>query len=230
MATEGARSTPTEPIVIAPTTEHAATVIFVHGLGQSNSQWVPALHRVVERLPAVKWILPQASNAPVTYSQERVRPSWFNIASLPPCNCYDETGISSGVAKLENLIISEVRQGTISSKIVLVGFSQGASLSLMTALTTLHELGGVASLSGWIPKQSRPAMQQIEPSLPIFWAHGSADDEVPLPYGEECVSFLRNTLGIPSERVVFKTYEGLDHSINDAELDDLAEWLANIVP
>ena len=25
----------------------------------------------------------------------------------------------------------------------------------MTALTTLHELGGVASLSGWIPKQSR---------------------------------------------------------------------------
>lgn len=188
------------------------------------------------------------SNAPVTYSQERVRPSWFNIASLPPCNCYDETGISSGVARLENLIISEVRQGTISSKIVLVGFSQGASLSLMTALTTLHELGGVASLSGWIPKQSRPvgrwsaaspisrcsrlesqAMQQIEPSLPIFWAHGSADDEVPLSYGEECVSFLRNSLGIPSERVVFKTYEGLDHSINDAELDDLAEWLANMV-
>ena len=104
-------------------------------------------------------------NAPVTYSQERVRPSWFNIASLPPCNCYDETGISSGVAKLENLIISEVRQGTTSSKIVLVGFSQGASLSLMTALTTLHELGGVASLSGWIPKQSRPVSRPPQASL-----------------------------------------------------------------
>ncbi len=97
----------------------------------------------------------------MTYSQERVRPSWFNIASLPPCNCYDETGISSGVAKLENLIISEVRQGNTSAKIVLVGFSQGASLSLMTALTTLHELGGVASLSGWIPKQSRPVSRQL---------------------------------------------------------------------
>ncbi|KAI1786307.1 Phospholipase/carboxylesterase [Ganoderma leucocontextum] len=229
MATEAGTSTRSEPIVIAPTAEHEATVIFVHGLGQSHSHWVPTLRRVMERLPSVKWILPQAPNAPVTYSQERVRSSWFNIASLPPCNCYDETGISSSVATLENLIISEVRRGTTSSKIVLVGFSQGASLSLMTALTTLHELGGVASLSGWIPKQSRPAMQQIEPSLPVFWAHGSADDEMPLPYGEECISFLRSTLNMPSERVVFKTYEGLDHSVNDAELDDLAEWLANVV-
>ena len=72
-------------------------------------------------------------------------------------------------------------------------------------------------------------MQQIEPSLPVFWAHGSADDEVPLLYGEECVSFLRNTLGMSSERVMFKIYDGLEHSVDDAELDDLAEWLAHIV-
>ena len=93
---------------------------------------------------------------PVTYSQGRVRPSWFDIAHLPPCNHYDEAGASASIAYLEDLILREVRQGAVpESKIVLVGFSQGASLSLMTALTTLHELGGVASLSGWLPQECR---------------------------------------------------------------------------
>lgn len=42
------------------------------------------------------------------------------------------------------------------SKVALVGFSQGAALSMVLALTSLHDLGGVASLSGWIPHLSRP--------------------------------------------------------------------------
>ncbi|KAI0719120.1 Phospholipase/carboxylesterase [Cerioporus squamosus] len=218
-----------EPIVVAPTEDHAATVIFVHGLGQTNSSWLPILRPVVDRLPGLKWILPQAPNAPVTYSQGRIRPSWFNIESLPPCNCYDEPGIAASVARLENLIISEVRSGTPSSKIVLVGFSQGAALSLMTALTTLHELGGVASLSGWIPQQSRQAMHQIEPSLPVFWSHGTADQEVPMSYGEECTAFLRNSLHLPADNVTFKTYEGLEHTVNDDVLNDLATWLARVL-
>ena len=99
---------------------------------------------------------------PVTYSQGRVRPSWFDIAHLPPCNHYDEVGVSASVAYLENLILSEVREGGVpESRIILVGFSQGASLSLMTALTTLHELGGVASLSGWIPQQCRQVRASV---------------------------------------------------------------------
>ncbi|TFK82451.1 Phospholipase/carboxylesterase [Polyporus arcularius HHB13444] len=216
-----------EPIVIAPTEDHVATVVFAHGLGQTNSSWLPVLRPVANRLPGVKWILPQAPNAPVTYSQGRIRPSWFNIDSLPPCNCHDEAGVAASVARLENIVISEVRNGTPSTKIVLVGFSQGAALSLMTALTTLHELGGVASLSGWIPQQSRQAMHQIEPSLPVFWSHGTADEEVPLSYGEECTAFLRDSLQLPVDKVTFKTYEGLEHAVNEDVLSDLAAWLSH---
>lgn len=107
-------------------------------------------------------------NAPVTYNQGRVRPSWFDIANLPPCNHYDETGVSASVAYLEHLIITEVREGSVpESRIVLVGFSQGASLSLTTALTTLHELGGVASLSGWIPQQCR----QVKSPVTLICSH-----------------------------------------------------------
>lgn len=93
--------------------------------------------------------------APVTYNQGQRRPSWFDIANLPPCNCYDEPGATASVATIENLVTAEVRSGTPPTRIVLIGFSQGGALAMMTALTTLQELGGVASLSGWIPQQSR---------------------------------------------------------------------------
>ena len=56
---------------------------------------------------------------------------------------------------LEKLILQEVHNGIAPSRIILAGFSQGASLCLMTALTTWHEIGGVGSFSGWIPHHAR---------------------------------------------------------------------------
>lgn len=83
-------------------------------------------------------------------------PSWFNIWHLPPYpdECDDAT-ISDSIAGLEQLIINEIRSGIDQKRIFLVGIGQGAALCLMTALTTLHELAGVASLSGWIPHRFR---------------------------------------------------------------------------
>jgi predicted esterase len=56
---------------------------------------------------------------------------------------------------VEGLIQAEVHRGADPRRIVLMGFSQGAALSLLVTLTTLHELGGVISLSGWIPHRGR---------------------------------------------------------------------------
>ncbi|KAI8983357.1 lysophospholipase I [Trametes punicea] len=249
MATTGAAATcNVVPLVVSPKDQHYATVIFVHGLGQRADSWVPVLQRVIERLPGIKWILPQAPSAPVTYDEGQCRPSWFDISNLPPCNCYDETGVATSVATVESLLTSEVRNGMEPHRIVLAGFSQGAALSFITALTTLHELGGVAGLSGWIPLPSRQvryqaaaaatvpyllnisqAMLQLEPNLPVFWAHGKEDMEVPLTYAEDGTSFLRNGLHIQEDKLVFKTYEGLGHAVNDAELDDLARWLSHVL-
>ncbi|KAI0825227.1 lysophospholipase I [Trametes gibbosa] len=218
-----------ETVVIPPKAEHSATVFFIHGMGQQVDSWAVTLQGVVDRLPGVKWILPQAPAMPVTYNQGQRRPSWFDISNLPPCNCYDEAGIAASVATIESLVTTEVRTGTPPTRIALVGFSQGGALALMTALTTLQEFAGVASLSGWIPGPSRQAMQQLEPNLPVFWAHGIPDAEVPVSYAEEGTDFLRDTLHIPEEKVVSKKYEGLEHTVNAEELDDLAAWLTEVL-
>lgn len=68
---------------------------------------------------------------------------------------FDERGITESIKVIEQLILTEMYNGMDPKRILLVGFSQGAALCLMTALTTLYDLGGVASLSGWIPHRIR---------------------------------------------------------------------------
>lgn len=52
---------------------------------------------------------------------------------------------------VHNYVDMEVRAGTLRSKIVLAGHSQGAALALYSALTLRERIGGVCSLGGWLP-------------------------------------------------------------------------------
>ena len=89
-------------------------------------------------------------------------------------------------------------------------------------------------------------MAQFAPNLPVFWGHGTTDNEIPLEMGTECVQFLKSGLGIPEDklvilslnpqvqlltkfRVTMKTYDGLGHTVNHQEASDLADWLRDIL-
>ncbi|KAJ7693548.1 Phospholipase/carboxylesterase [Mycena rosella] len=224
IANTNAIPSPQEIVVIPATQNHTASVIFVHGLGQTTFTWrAMILEGLVPKLPHVEWVLPQACSKPVTYSRGMHRPSWFDVAALPPGDAeYDEPAITESIAAIENLILSQIHRGVDSRRIILVGFSQGAALSLMVALSTLHDLGGVASLSGWIPPRARDQMI-ASPNVPILWCHGTADVEIPIAVGENAVSYLRKHL---RDKIQYKTYPGLGHTINDEEVNDLVAWLA----
>ncbi|KAJ8090530.1 hypothetical protein PM082_002418 [Marasmius tenuissimus] len=218
-----------EVIYVPATTRKTAAVIFIHGLGQTNVSWSLLIKEAfATKFPHVEWILPQAETRPVTLNKGQRRPSWFDIARLPPNRTeYDEAGIFQSISRIESLILSQVHSGIDPRRVVLVGFSQGAALSLMTALSSLHELGGVASLSGWIPEMSRQSLTSSS-GLPILWCHGAVDDEIPVERGHEAVNFLRTALGI-TNRVDLKIYPRMKHNICDAELNDLSSWLESIL-
>ena len=92
----------------------------------------------------------------MAFSRGRIRPSWFNIWHLPPLvDEYDEEGLSESVTTIESVILQEVHNGIAPNRIFLAGFSQGAALCLVTALNTLHDIGGIGSFSGWIPHRTR---------------------------------------------------------------------------
>lgn len=56
------------PIVIPALARHTATVVFLHGLGDSGAGWSDAVHswRSGGQLDEVKFILPHAPTIPIT--------------------------------------------------------------------------------------------------------------------------------------------------------------------
>lgn len=72
-------------------------------------------------------------------------------------------------------------------------------------------------------------MAYIEPNLPVFWGHGTADNIVTLATAEESITFLTETLQYSEEMITFKVYDSLDHTVNDVEIEDLAHWLMGIL-
>jgi len=211
---------------IPPSEEHVATVIFLHGLGQTTNIWALEMEVLAQKLPTIKWILPQAHARPVTLSLGQIRPSWFNIGSLPPYpNDFDEHGVAESIHAVEQLILKEVQSGTRPRKIFLVGFSQGAALSLMVGLTTLHDLGGIGSLSGWIPHRIRDHILENAPEIPVFWGLGYTDTEIPFRYALNSVEFLEEQVRMPHGSLAVREYPDLGHETCDEELDDLAVWI-----
>ncbi|KAI0271654.1 phospholipase carboxylesterase, partial [Gloeopeniophorella convolvens] len=215
---------------IAASTRRTATIVFLHGLGQTNVAWRGMIEWMAAQLPSVEWVLPQAAPKPVSLNAGQYRPSWFDMATLPPGHAeWDEHGVAASVAAVEAAVLAEVHRGVDARRIVLMGFSQGAALGLLVALTTLHELGGVVSLSGWIPQRGREQIVHTEPHLPVFWGHGRSDAEIPLHYAEEAMAFLRDVLRLPTALLTLRRYDGLAHTVNGAEMYDVVLWLQAVL-
>jgi len=77
--------------------KHTATVIFLHGLGDSGEGWAPVTKQLGQYLPHVKFILPNAPVQPVTLNLGMSMPSWYDIYSLSHLEQEDEKGMLQSV-------------------------------------------------------------------------------------------------------------------------------------
>ena len=59
------------------------------------------------------------------------------------------------VSTLNAIITDEVSNGVPISRIILGGFSQGGTMSLLTGLTNERKLGGIVCLSGRVPLRDK---------------------------------------------------------------------------
>ena len=59
------------------------------------------------------------------------------------------------VRSLNALVSDEIDGGLLASRVVVGGFSQGATMSLLTGLTSERQLGGIVCLSGWTPLREK---------------------------------------------------------------------------
>ncbi|CAO3634402.1 unnamed protein product [Cunninghamella blakesleeana] len=216
------------PILVEPKEKHFASVIFLHGLGDSGISWVQLSDSLGDCFPNIKWIFPNAPLRPVSFNGGVPIPAWFNVASFDKSSQtekLDEAGMLSSVKIVEEIIEKEKNLGI--SNIILGGFSQGCVISLLTGLTTKIPLSGIIGVSGWLPMGEKITSMASEANkkVPLLICHGDDDPIVKYRYGRASARYL-NKIGY---RVEFKSYEGLGHTINAKEIDDIGNFVHSIL-
>ncbi|KAF2879616.1 hypothetical protein ILUMI_26555 [Ignelater luminosus] len=213
------------PVVIAATTKHTGTLIFLHGLGDTGQGWASAIGAL--RPSHVKVICPTAPTMPVTLNAGFRMPSWFDLKTLDASGPEDEDGIKQAAKTIHAMIDSEVKAGIPPGKILLGGFSQGGALALYSALCYPERLAGVIALSCWLPlRKSFPAAQKSPDDIPVLQCHGDCDPVVPYKWGQMTASLLKTLLKSPE----FKSYRGMMHTSSDDELKDVKEFVDKHLP
>jgi len=201
-----------------------AAVIWLHGLGADGHDFEPVVPEL--RLPkAVRFIFPHAPVRPVTINNGMRMRAWYDIFQFGG-GPEDEQGIRASQVLLEDLITAEKKKGIQANKIVLTGFSQGGAIVLQTGLRYPERLAGIMALSTYLPlagklEQEKSAKNQ---DLPIFMAHGSHDDIIPLRRAEQSKDLLVKS----GYAVDWRTYP-MPHSVCPEELGHISAFLLRIL-
>ncbi|RKF79780.1 Acyl-protein thioesterase 1 [Golovinomyces cichoracearum] len=221
-------------VVIPAIRKHTATIIFIHGLGDSGAGWVSLAEnwRRQKRFEEVKFIFPNAPARPITINMGMTMPGWYDIVHFSDLNAsQDEDGIMQSRSYFHNLIASEVSSGIPGDRIVLGGFSQGGAMSLLAGITCSHKLGGVFGLSCYILLHNKikdliAEAGNANKNTKIFMGHGTEDPLVKHEWGK-LTAHLLTGMGFDVE---MKTYPNLVHSTDPKEIVDLGEFLEKRIP
>ena len=212
----------TETVTIGAKGEHRATIIFLHGLGDTGHGWASSLDAL--NLQNIKIVCPTATSKPVSLNMGMLMPSWFDLFSLDPAGKEDENGIVKACKEIDTVINQEIKAGVPSNRIFLGGFSQGGALALYTALNIDKKLAGVIALSAWVPlRQQLDSMSTSNVDTAFFHGHGDEDNVVPYKWGSLTANILKEKL----KNYQFETYSRLGHSSNHQEMKDLKVFVTN---
>lgn len=102
----------------------------------------------------------------------------------------------------------------------LLGFSQGAILSMSLSLALGKRIKGIVALSGYIPKFVMEEEVKPVDGLSAFISHGNQDQILPYEWGVAAQEFLKQKGAF----VTFRTYsEG--HTVSLQNQQDFTKWL-----
>ncbi|KAG0050958.1 hypothetical protein BGZ83_004251 [Gryganskiella cystojenkinii] len=210
--------------------EHTATIIFLHGFGDSGAGWASVGEQFAPYVPHVKFIFPNAPPLPISINGGMLIPAWYDIdVSSIAEKKQDEAGLLLSRQKVMQIVKEEIEQNKIpTNRILIGGFSQGCVLGLLTALTADHKFAGIVGLSGYLPLHDKimDMSSYANKNTPIFWGHGTLDKTVKYDYGEQTVEFLQKN----EYKVQFHSYPHMSHSVNNQELSDLLAFIKEVLP
>ena len=210
-------------VVIAPKSEHKASIIWLHGLGDSGHGFSPIVPEL--KLPdslGIKFIFPHAPIQPVTINNGSKMRAWYDIKSLDFDSRADIDGVKESEQQIRALIEAEIASGIPANKIMLIGFSQGGVVALHTGTRYTQTLAGIVAMSTYMAEPDNLAHEKhsANQDIPILCAHGQQDPVVPMYLGN--VAF--QTLLENGYSAVWKQYV-MQHNVCFAEIQDISAFI-----
>jgi phospholipase/carboxylesterase len=201
-------------LTAGPAPEKAeATVLLVHGRGASAESILSLSDEIGgQRLAA---IAPQAAGN-----------TWYPNSFLAPLDA-NQPYLDSALNRVDSLIADLLARGVLSEQIILLGFSQGACLTLEFAARHPRRYGAVIGLTGGLigpPGTPRKYPGSLA-STPVFLGTSDPDPHVPFERVKETEAVLARM----GAAVVLRRYPGMPHTINDDELDYCRKLVQSVI-
>lgn len=204
-----------QPVLAAgvPPERAAAAMVLLHGRGASAED----ILTLVPELQAQGWafLAPQAAGG-----------TWYPNSFRAPVDS-NEPWLSSALDVVGGLLDRLGAAGLPPERVVLLGFSQGACLTLEYAARNARQYGGVAGLSGGVigPDGAPRADRGSLAGTPVFLGCSDHDPHIPAHRVHHAAEVLRG-LGADVTAVL---YPDLDHSVNREELDRVRDIMSRLV-
>jgi len=212
------------PVILRPRIKQTASMVFLHGLGDTGHGWAGILNTI--RPDHLKVICPTAPVIPITLNLGFRMPAWFDVESLDNLEeeC-DIDGMQRSADTVYEIVEDEIRSGIPSDRIIIGGFSQGAALALYSTLHYEKPLAACIALSTFFPEARLPDPQFLHnKEIPFFQAHGESDNTLPVQYGINTSKILKQFL----KHHEFRTYN-IQHETSDRELNDMKLFIESVV-
>lgn len=202
-----------QPVLHAgpPIADARLVAIMLHGRGASAEDILGLAGEFAAR--DVAYLAPQAANR-----------TWYPYSFLAPIP-QNEPGLTSALGVIEGLVQTLQQQQIPSARIALMGFSQGACLTLEFAARHPQRYAVIAGFSGGVigpPGTPRDYPGAFD-GTPVFLGCSDVDPHIPLDRVNESAAVFTRM----GARVDKRIYPGMAHTIIAAEIEAVDRLLTS---
>jgi phospholipase/carboxylesterase len=195
-------------------------VVLLHGVGADGQDLIGLAPMLAERLPHALFVAP---DAPQPCDMAPYGRQWF---SLQDRRAAAMLAGARRTAPLLDGFLDELlrRHGLDESRLALVGFSQGAMMSLLVGPRRARPPAAILGFSGAL-LGAEDLAREVRGRPPVMLVHGDADDVVPVDALFVAVAGLQ-AVEIPVQWII---RPGLPHSIDPHGIEAGGKFLASML-
>lgn len=151
--------------------------------------------------------------------------TWYPYSFLAPVS-QNEPWLSSALALVKETLDEIIAEGISSENVYLLGFSQGACLTLEFAARNATKLGGIVAFTGGLigDRIDRSNYVGDFKSTSVFIGSSNPDPHVPVARVDESAEIFKDMNADVREKI----YNGMGHTISEDEIELANELVFNI--